>query len=129
MDSRKQVRNLKPWPKGVSGNPGGRPKRTTLTDALRELLAAQVPGDPEGRTHSDAIAEVLVKRALKGDVQAAREIADRTEGRPRQALAIEAADSSGGPGTRLAELLERAQQRAREASTRNNEGVRKRPTG
>ncbi len=119
MDSRKQVRNLKPWPKGVSGNPGGRPRRTALTEALRELLAAHVPGDPEGRTHAEAIAEALVKRAQRGDVQAAREVADRTEGRPRQAVAIETADSVRGPGERLAELLERAQQRVRAEASEN----------
>jgi hypothetical protein len=31
-------RNLKPWKPDQSGNPGGRPKRFALTDALREEL-------------------------------------------------------------------------------------------
>jgi hypothetical protein len=35
--------NLKPWPKGVSGNPGGRPKRKPITEELERLLAEQAP--------------------------------------------------------------------------------------
>ena len=31
--------NLKPWPKGVSGNPGGRPKKKAITEELERLLA------------------------------------------------------------------------------------------
>jgi hypothetical protein len=77
--------NLKPWPKGVSGNPGGRPKKTAVTDALRGLLAQVAPGDKEGRTCAEAVAEVLIKQALLGNAQAAREIMDRTEGRSRVA--------------------------------------------
>jgi len=30
-----RTKNLKPWPKGVSGNPGGRPKRKPVTEALQ----------------------------------------------------------------------------------------------
>jgi len=30
-----RTKNLKPWPKGVSGSPGGRPKRKPVTEALQ----------------------------------------------------------------------------------------------
>jgi hypothetical protein len=74
---------------GQSGNPGGRPKNAPLSHACRELLARAVPGDPEGRTYSEAIAGTLAERALAGDIRAAQEIADRAEGKPRQSLEIE----------------------------------------
>jgi len=32
-----RMRNLGPWPKGVSGNPGGRPK-TPITEAMQRML-------------------------------------------------------------------------------------------
>lgn len=81
--------NLKPWPKGTSGNPGGRPKRTPLTDACRDVLAQLVPDDPQGHTYAQAIAEMLAAKALEGDIRAAQELADRAEGKPRQSLEIQ----------------------------------------
>jgi hypothetical protein len=88
---RGKIENLKPWPKGVSGNPGGRPKKTQLTDACRALLETVVSGDPHGRTYAEKIAEVICRMAIKGDIRAIRELADRAEGRPRQAIQIEQA--------------------------------------
>ncbi len=78
----------KQFPKGVSGNPNGRPKITKLTEALREQLAEEMPNAPE-ETQAEAIARALIRAALKGDVQAIREIADRTEGKPRQAIDVD----------------------------------------
>jgi hypothetical protein len=43
-----------------------------------------VPGDPRGRTFAEAIADKLAQQALKGDIRAAEELADRAEGRPGQ---------------------------------------------
>ena len=42
------------------------------------------PGDKRGRTYVERIAEVVCFEAGGGDLAAVREIADRTEGRPRQ---------------------------------------------
>jgi hypothetical protein len=91
-----RTQNLKPWPKGVSGNPGGRPKKTPLADACRELLNKPAPGDKSGRSYAEAIAEKLAKKALAGNIPAAREIADRAEGKARQAMEV-----SGPEGGRL----------------------------
>jgi hypothetical protein len=86
---KKRLANLKPWGKGKSGNPAGRPKSVTLSEAYRKQLAQPFPDDPQGRTYAEVIAEKLVMIAATGEVSSAREIADRTEGRPRQALEID----------------------------------------
>jgi hypothetical protein len=77
------------WKKGQSGNPSGRPKSKTLSDAYKSKLEEPVPNDPEGRTWAELIAAAQVRDAVRGNVQAAREIADRTEGRARQAIEFE----------------------------------------
>jgi hypothetical protein len=69
--------------KGRSGNPAGRPKSAILSDALRRELVEPCPEDPE-RTWAEVIADALIARAAAGDVQAAKEIADRVEGKARQ---------------------------------------------
>jgi hypothetical protein len=74
--------------KGETGNPNGRPKLTKLTEALREQLTELNP-DATEETNAEAIARVLIREAISGNVQAAREIADRTEGKPKQAIDLE----------------------------------------
>lgn len=75
------------WTKGKSGNPSGRPPlKAVLSDALRDRLAEQVPGDKRGRTYAQKIAARLVEAALRGSVSAAALIADRCEGRAPQPL-------------------------------------------
>ncbi len=73
---------------GETGNPAGRPKRTKLTEALTAKMAEIAPGAVE-ETVAERIAQALIDEALKGNVQAIREIGDRTEGKPRQALDAE----------------------------------------
>src|ERR1700689_3007873 len=77
------------WKKGQSGNPSGRPKSKTLSDAYRDKLSESVPNDPEGRSWAELMAEAQIRDAVRGNVQAAKEIADRTEGRARQAIEFE----------------------------------------
>ena len=74
--------------KGETGNPSGRPKLTKLTEALREQLTEEMPSAPE-RTVAEAIARALIREAVSGNVQAAREIADRTEGKPKQSIDVD----------------------------------------
>jgi hypothetical protein len=74
--------------KGESGNEKGRPKLTRLTEALREQLTELNP-DATDETQAEAIARVLIREAKSGDVQAIREIADRTEGKPKQAIDLD----------------------------------------
>jgi len=69
---------------GQSGNPGGRPRTAKLSEACRAKLESPIPGDAESRSYAEAIADKLAQLALKGDIRAAQELADRAEGRPSQ---------------------------------------------
>lgn len=84
--------NLKPFPKGVSGNPKGRPPGTSLSKQLEKLLNRPVKLT-DRLTHKrrrklmkEHIAQALVMQAYYGDVQAIREIFDRTEGKVTQPI-------------------------------------------
>jgi hypothetical protein len=52
------------------------------------MLQSACADDPTHRTYAEVIAEMLLKRACKGDLRAVREIADRVEGRPSQSLSV-----------------------------------------
>ena len=80
-----RIQNLKPWPRGVSGNPGGRPRKRLITDELERLLQEEAP-DKNGQTWATAIAEALLRQAITGDVRAIAELANRVEGKPLQAV-------------------------------------------
>jgi hypothetical protein len=73
---------------GETGNKNGRPKLTKLTEALREQLAEVSPNAPE-RTVAEVIARALIREAVSGNVQAIRELADRTEGKPMQKVDLD----------------------------------------
>jgi hypothetical protein len=66
---------------GQSGNPKGRPKSISLSEAYRKELAKTDPADPDGRTYAEVLAEKMREKACGGDVAALREMADRTEGK------------------------------------------------
>jgi hypothetical protein len=83
-----RIENLKPWPKGVSGNPGGRPKQKLISAELERLLQQQAPSE-SGKTWATVIAESLVRQAAKGDVRAISELANRIEGKPLQAVDLD----------------------------------------
>jgi hypothetical protein len=74
---------------GRSGNPGGRPKTAPYSQACLEWLCAPVPGDRKGRSNAEAAVAALGEKALKGDLRAAAELADRAEGKARQSVAME----------------------------------------
>jgi hypothetical protein len=78
----------KKFPPGTSGNSAGRPRLTKLTDSLRQQLAEANPHAPE-ETIAEAIAETLISMALAGDVQAIKEVFDRCEGKPKQAINLD----------------------------------------
>jgi hypothetical protein len=79
--------NLRPWPKGISGNPGGRPKKQPITGELERLLAGQA-ANRTGETWATVIAEGLLQQASRGDVRAISELINRVEGKPLQAFSV-----------------------------------------
>lgn len=85
--------NLKPFLKGISGNPKGRPKGSkSITSSLKKLMDKKMIYDSiqSGISIKANIREHLALRlvalALEGDIKAIREIFDRIEGRPREAI-------------------------------------------
>jgi|GEM_PF-1242650 len=77
----KRTENLKPWPKGVSGNPAGKTKgvrnRSTI---VRELLEAKATDGLPGCV-VDQLVRAMVMKAGKGDVAAFRELMDSAYGK------------------------------------------------
>jgi hypothetical protein len=73
---------------GVSANPGGRPKKTPITDAMRAYLLLPYDGKEKkykGMTNADVLAIRQFELAVEdGDMGAAKEIADRVEGKVPQ---------------------------------------------
>jgi len=106
---------------GQSGNPGGRPKTTPLTDALCELLNKPYPGDAQHRTLAQVIAAAQVTRAAKGSIAHFNAVADRVEGKPRQMMELAGPDGAAIPvfvenlDERLRALIDRARTRAAHA--------------
>jgi hypothetical protein len=88
----RSLANLRHFPKGRSGNPGGRPK-TPITDAYRRIAKKKFPGDKEGRTYAQLAAEGTFKAAIKGKTEAVKEIRESLEGKIPQATHV-----SGGVG-------------------------------
>ncbi len=72
---------------GVSGNPGGRPRKSRLTDASRAWL--EQVDQASGLTNAELVVAALGQRALKGDAESFRALADRAEGKPMQSLQVE----------------------------------------
>ncbi len=86
-EKERKIANLKPFKPGKSGNPKGRPKGWALSEALRFKLRLPYPGDKHKRTYAEVIADVLFEEAIeKRNIQAVREIFDRIEGKPKQAI-------------------------------------------
>ncbi len=92
-----------PYKKGQSGNPGGRSKEKPFADALRMEIA------DAGEDHKALrrVARKLIENAEGGDIRAIRELADRLDGRPIQA--VEAAVEHSGKSD-LAVLMEEIDQ-------------------
>ena len=90
---------------GQSGNPGGRPKGSSITSALRLLMDAlrgdlEAGDDAAERAKPVAVAraEALLRGALAGDLAFIREVLDRTDGKPLVRTKNEHAALEGGPG-------------------------------
>jgi len=88
MNKKPRLENLKPFKKGQSGNPAGRPKTLPSLDKLLiEVLGRE---DANGVTAAQRILQALQEKAYKGDSRAAEIILERAYGKPKQDLTLEA---------------------------------------
>lgn len=85
--------NLKPIKKGEVRNPKGRPKglvhSTTRLKRLLELVQNRrnpVTGEMEQFSVVEQMDMAIVAKALRGDINAYRELLDRLEGKPKQTI-------------------------------------------
>ncbi len=82
----------KPFRKGQSGNPKGRPKKELcLTEALREELQNVSPADASGqnRTWMQLIVEATMRLAIKGNSAALKEVWERVDGKVKDNVNVE----------------------------------------
>lgn len=73
----------KPFKKGQSGNPNGRPKKLP---ALDKLLADVLGEEKDGLTAADAILRKLRAMAAAGNIRAAEILLDRAYGKAKQTM-------------------------------------------
>lgn len=76
------------WKKGESGNPKGRPPAVKISSAAFQCLREIEP--ETGITYAELIAIALIREAINGNVSAAREILEITEGPIPKRLEISA---------------------------------------
>ena len=77
--------NPKPFIKGQSGNPNGRPKKLPELD---KLMAEVLGEEKDGITAAKAILNMLRSKAAKGDIKAAQLLLDRAYGKAKQNIDI-----------------------------------------
>ena len=85
--------NLKPFKKGQSGNPKGRPKgsrnRSTVAREWLELVQSMqnpITGLEEELEQQDIMTLALIKKANEGDVSAYKELMDSAYGKAMQSF-------------------------------------------
>lgn len=82
------IKGNKPFPKGVSGNPKGRPKLPDIREAMARLLS----DEKDGAVALDTMLAALRMKAESGDVRAAEVLLDRAFGKSSQTVDV----TSGG---------------------------------
>jgi hypothetical protein len=88
-----KLNNLKPFEKGESGNPNGRPKgsknRSTIARKWLEVnqsLKNPLTGESEIMSQEDLMTLALIKKAREGDVSAYKALMDSGYGAPLQQI-------------------------------------------
>jgi hypothetical protein len=71
--------------------------RLPISDALVRMLNRKVPNDRQGRTYAELIAQILIQKAVGGDLRAIKEVLDRVEGRVAPASKVRPRKEHHGP--------------------------------
>jgi len=79
------IPNSKPFKKGQSGNPNGRPKKLPELD---KLCADVLGEEKDGITAAEAILKKLRSMASQGNIRAAELLLDRAYGKARSSVDI-----------------------------------------
>lgn len=79
------------FPKGISGNPKGRPKKgTTWKETIIRLTNQARIDEADPKRQKKLVKELIIKKqielALEGDKYATKFLAEREEGLPRQSI-------------------------------------------
>jgi hypothetical protein len=94
---RSPAAHLPKWPKGVSGNPGGRKAGLSLTSTLREELEATSfdgkPLSPPGTTVRQKLARQLIRLGMNGDRAALALIFERADGKPPERVDLHVSEA------------------------------------
>lgn len=98
-----KTRGLKaPWQPGQSGNPNGRPRKRPLSEAHDDVLRMELPMEVRvamklkaGATWADAIALGIARKAVAGDVSAAKEMREAVEGKATQRIELVTPEDRG----------------------------------
>jgi hypothetical protein len=89
------------WPKGVSGNPGGKPKKLRITRLFEKIL-----NRGKNRLELEHVILDILKGRRMASVLLLREMAERTEGKVTQPVDVDAEGLAG-----LAEAIAKARKR------------------
>jgi hypothetical protein len=78
-----RLENLKPWPRGVSGNPAGRPKGDISSEIARAIF----------ENNAEAIYRGMARRLAKGDPRLFKVLAERACGRVKEQVEVDFSQS------------------------------------
>lgn len=73
-----RIQNLKPWPKGVSGNLRGRPKGDLSSEIARAVF----------ENNAEAIYRAMARALCKGEARTFKVLADRAYGKVKQGIEL-----------------------------------------
>jgi hypothetical protein len=97
---------------GISGNAAGRP-RDVISLEMKRMLGEMCPLRKNGSTWAQAIAQVVLSRALRGDIRYVEVVFDRVEGKAHQAISLSGAVEISSPVS-----VEETQERLNQLVTR-----------
>ena len=86
---RGRIENLKPFKKGESGNPGGRPKGSLSITALVKAELMKCPEGEDKKTYADLVVKRILSKAIKdGDDKMIDRIWKYIDGMPKESIDI-----------------------------------------